>query len=59
MIDTSIKNPNGTVTARVDRKGSFKAEALTVGVATDLTKLVPAFRQNGIYLEGMIVVPAA
>ena len=58
-VDTSVKNPDGTVTASVDRKGSFKAEALTVGVGTDLSKLVPAFRQMDCFLEGLIVVPIA
>jgi hypothetical protein len=57
-IDTASAFSDGTVTASVARAGSFKGPALIVGVGTDPVKLTGALRQQGIYVEGLITVPA-
>lgn len=54
VIDTTVTAPIGSVA----RAGSFKANQLLVSVGTDATKLTAALRQQGIFLEGELVVPS-
>jgi hypothetical protein len=58
-IDTAAKFGDGSVTASVARAGSFKGQALKVGVGTNVATLTDALRKNGIFTEGPITVPAA
>jgi len=50
---------NGSVTGSVARAGSFKGQALKVGVGTNATTLLDALRKNGIFVEGPVTVPTA
>jgi hypothetical protein len=54
-VDTGSASPAGSV----PRAGSFKADQLLVGTGTDPVKLGVALRQQGIFLEGNLVVLSA
>jgi hypothetical protein len=58
-VDTAQAFSGGAVTGSVARAGSFKGQALIVGVGTNAVTLADALRKNGIFLEGPITVPAA
>jgi hypothetical protein len=58
-IDTTEAFSNGQVTGSVARSGSFKGQALIVGVGTNVTTLADALRKNDIFVEGPITVPVA
>jgi hypothetical protein len=50
---------NGSVTGSVARAGSFKGQALKVGIGTNTTTMLDALRKNGIFVEGPVSVPVA
>jgi len=58
-IDTAAEFSNGMVTGSVARSGSFKGQALIVGVGTNVATLTDALRKNDIFVEGPITVPVA
>jgi hypothetical protein len=58
-IDTAAEFSNGMVTGSVARSGSFKGQALLVGVGTNVATLSDALRKNDIFVEGPIPVPTA
>lgn len=58
-IDTAATFSNGQVSASVARSGSFKGQALIVGVGTNTATLTDALRKNDIFVEGPITVPTA
>jgi hypothetical protein len=60
-IDTAAAEAfsNGQLTGSIARSGSFKGQALIVGVGTNVTTLSDALRKNGMYIEGPITVPVA
>lgn len=58
-IDTADKFSNNLVTGSVARSGSFKGQALIVGVGTNVATLSDALRKNDIFVEGPITVPVA
>jgi hypothetical protein len=58
-IDTAEKFSNNLVTGSVARSGSFKGQALIVGVGTNVATLSDALRKNDIFVEGPISVPVA
>jgi hypothetical protein len=57
-VDTATAFSDGTVTGSVARHGSFKADQLVVAAGTDVVKLMANLRQQGILLEGQLVVPS-
>jgi hypothetical protein len=50
---------NGSVTGSVARAGSFKGQALKVGVGTNTATMLDALRKNGIFVEGPVTMPVA
>jgi hypothetical protein len=58
-VDTAAEFSNGMVTGSVARSGSFKGQALIVGVGTNVATLSDALRKNDIFVEGPITVPTA
>jgi hypothetical protein len=58
-VDTAEKFSNGTVTGSVAKAGSFRGQALIVGVGTNVQTLVDSLRRNNINVEGAIPVPVA
>jgi hypothetical protein len=58
-IDTAVAFSNNQVTGSVARSGSFKGQALIVGVGTNVVTLTDALRKNDIFVEGPITVPTA
>jgi hypothetical protein len=58
-VDTAAKFSNGIVTGSIARSGSFRGQALIVGVGTNVATLTDALRKNDIFVEGPIVAPVA
>jgi len=59
VVDTSVPYSDGSVSASVARAGSFRAPALVVSPGVDPVALQSALRDIGIFLHGVITVPAA
>ena len=59
VVDTSAAYSGGSVTGSIARAGSFRAAALMVSPGTDPVALQSALRDIGIYLHGVLTVPAA
>jgi hypothetical protein len=58
-VDTSAAYSDASVTGSIARAGSFRAQALIVSPGTDPVALQSALRDIGIYVHGVILVPAA
>jgi hypothetical protein len=58
-VDTAAKFSDDSVTASVARAGSFRGQALQVGVGTNATTFVTRLREFGIFIEGPVTVPTA
>jgi hypothetical protein len=60
-IDTAATSAfsEGKVTASVAKAGSFRGQALIVGIGTNTATLIDALRKNNINVEGPITVPVA
>ena len=50
---------NGIVTGSIAKAGSFKGSALIVPTGVDAGLIAVALRGRGIFVEGLITVPAA
>jgi hypothetical protein len=57
-IDTAVHNSDGSVSASVAKKGTFRGAALIVSVGTNVAIVADTLRDKGIYTEGSIPVPA-
>jgi hypothetical protein len=53
-IDTALKFSDNSVTGSVARAGSFRGQALRVGVGTNAATLQTRLREVGIFLEGPV-----
>jgi len=58
-VDTAQSFSDGDATGTIGRHGSYKTEMLIVAAGTDAVKLEANLRQQGILLEGDLVVPGA
>jgi hypothetical protein len=58
-VDTAATYTDGSVTGSVARAGSFRGQALIVGVGTNAATLVDRLRDQGIYVEGPVTVPTS
>jgi hypothetical protein len=59
LRDPSVDTGDGSVTGSVARAGSFRGQALIVGVGTNVATLTTQLRLLGIFVEGPIVAPVA
>jgi hypothetical protein len=59
VVDTSVAYSDGSVSGSIARAGSFRASALIVSAGTDPVLLQSALRDIGIFVHGVILVPAA
>jgi hypothetical protein len=58
-VDTAQHFGDGSVTGSIARAGSFRGQALIVGVGTKVATLTAQLRLLGIFVEGPIVAPVA
>jgi hypothetical protein len=58
-VDTAQHFGDGSVTGSIARAGSFRGQALIVGVGTNVATLTAQLRLLGIFVEGAIVAPVA
>ena len=53
VVDTSIIDAAGKVSATIERKGSCKASQLRIAAGSDLSTFAAPMRQQGMFLEGL------
>jgi hypothetical protein len=58
-VDTASPYSDGSVTGSIARAGSFRASALIVSAGTDGAALQSALRDIGIFVDGVLTIPAA